>query len=134
MTRLARIRERLDAITPGQWTHRTDGDAAYVNAGTIGVTCHIVDRGRNEGDAPFIAHAPEDVRLLLDVAEAARNVLDLCLTEVVGYTECAACRESYERCGEWWMDVLDGHDEDCPLAPVTELRAALAALDAEEPG
>ena len=107
MTRLDRIRKRLNAATPGPWMYvpdelnpisgypevRTADDRfwiAFVPYGPI-------------PDGDFIAHAPADIRDLLAVAEAARPFADT-------------------------VTCLDG--DDCPHKVCT-LNRALGALDAE---
>jgi hypothetical protein len=84
MSRLDEIRARLDAATPGPWTCEVGGDAVYINAAkTFSVTClaaHYGDStilgcgGTGIANGHLIAHAPDDLRLLLDVAEAAQEV------------------------------------------------------------
>lgn len=64
MTRLEAIRARLEAATPGPWVK----DVTGVWAGGE-------DNGRYDANAALIAHAPDDLRLLLTVAEAVEEML-----------------------------------------------------------
>lgn len=119
MTRLDEIRARLEAATPGPWEAY---HARFPNA--YGEGFWRVDgpheRGYEGGferaDADLIAHAPEDLRLLLAVAEAAKDVCrppNACAC--VGPPGACAC-------------LLRGQ------ADLERLRAALDALEAAGEG
>lgn len=74
MTRLDEIRARLEAATPGPWSaDYWHGDPLQTWAVTddAGVKELAVADELTEADALLIAHAPEDLRILLAVAEAA---------------------------------------------------------------
>lgn len=72
MTRLAEIRARLEAATPGPWI--VDDDihqivTAWRSSPQAVRTRDIV--GITHADRTFIAHAPTDIAALLTIAEAA---------------------------------------------------------------
>jgi hypothetical protein len=77
--RLAEIRERLAAVTPGEWAYTAGVLKHYVSLGDdqhIGLQeLHWRDghQTRAEEDAQFIAHAPVDIAWLLAALEAART-------------------------------------------------------------
>lgn len=77
--RLAKIRARVEAATPGPWKSECEGD--LVTAGPLSLT--LADftwrRKPNPADALFVAHCREDVPYLLAlVADLQRVVADLC--------------------------------------------------------
>lgn len=77
--RLQEIRARLDAATPGEWVIEND---EYISALDGHPSPHIIARVENDhpgcphdADADLIAHAPDDLRWLLDrVAELEQRV------------------------------------------------------------
>lgn len=76
--RLAEIRSRAEAATPGPWQSECEGD--LVTAGPLSLT--LADftwrRKPNPADAPFVAHARDDIPWLLDlVQQQARVIADL---------------------------------------------------------
>jgi hypothetical protein len=80
------IRARLDAITPGDWTARIDTDGSLIVTTDDPKTSAVIwcgdietSTGRDHSNHEFIAHAPEDLRALLDrvdTLEAALRRLD----------------------------------------------------------
>ena len=77
--RLAAIRARADAATPGPWQSECEGD--LVTAGPLSLT--LADftwrRKPNPADAPFVARARDDVPWLLALVAELRGLLsDLC--------------------------------------------------------
>lgn len=74
--RLAEIKARLAAATPGPWEFDADDSELYsINDEHGG--CITYDLRSN--DADFIIHAPEDIALLLEVVEVAMNHPDFTL-------------------------------------------------------
>jgi ubiquinone biosynthesis protein UbiJ len=91
--RIAEIRARLDAATPGPWTMGVDSDAEAwlwdamtdpyrggVHAIGIGApprgnrrAQYIADVHEDEASADLIAHAPADIAWLLDEVDALRE-------------------------------------------------------------
>ena len=81
--RIAEIRALLDAATPGPWRagqrrHKNDW---IVSSAHIGALCELQGPSLTAetcvgADARLIAAAPEALRLLLEVAEAARRFMD----------------------------------------------------------
>jgi len=65
--RLAEIRARLDAATPGPWsTYRESGDWGSCHTdGTTTITVYSDRDGGYVSDQQFIAHAPADIAWLL---------------------------------------------------------------------
>ena len=74
--RLAEIRARLEAATPGPWRLGYDGDHPVIeNDQAHGVLAFLPQR---DGDLDLIAHAPGDMAWLLGELEAcmrAREIL-----------------------------------------------------------
>ncbi len=116
------IHQRLDAGTPGPWADALgplfgavvcpglSNDSEYTDVVYGGrVVCESI----GTADAALVAHAPTDLALLLEVAEAAREARDS------SGVECADERLRYV--------VLQVDKED-----LTRLVAALDALDAAE--
>lgn len=71
--RLAEIRARLDAATPGPWVYPED-DLTRIQA-SDGVSVAVITRRID--DADLIAHAPADIAWLLDEVEQLRESLDI---------------------------------------------------------
>jgi phage host-nuclease inhibitor protein Gam len=71
---LKEIQARLEAATPGPWALVDRLGVIYECQSEISVI--EVDANVNEGDAEFIAHAPEDIRRLLDEIDQLRNIVD----------------------------------------------------------
>lgn len=72
------IKQRLEAATPGPWVMRIDGDR-YLEAPNAGPGALMCDTqyypwtfDRQE-DWEFVAHAPEDIKYLLEKLELPRN-------------------------------------------------------------
>lgn len=82
MSRLEKIRERLKATTAGPWRactwdpmerpHVQPVRGEQEKSGCVG---HH-DLPQTEADANFIAHAPQDIAYLLEIAEAARGLVE----------------------------------------------------------
>lgn len=71
--RLQEIRARLDAATPGPWKRdRHEILTVDVDDETGWETC-IADAYGDPADADLIAHAPDDLRWLLDEVERLRS-------------------------------------------------------------
>jgi hypothetical protein len=75
MTTIDAIRARLDAITPGKWTclnRSADGiDDDFLGFDVEGPPEAMRGQFAHRADATFIAHAPDDMRTLLDALAAA---------------------------------------------------------------
>ena len=65
--RIAEIRARLDAATPGPWLVRN----GWVDLNNL--HGDVIPVGHNDADADLIAHAPADIAWLLDEVERLRN-------------------------------------------------------------
>lgn len=60
------IEARLNAATPGPWVASCENDHNIVCCPLGGWLCEMLGFGGNsERNATFIAHAPEDIKLLL---------------------------------------------------------------------
>lgn len=71
---LARIRDRLRSIAPGDWTRVYDGDGCYVEAKWPGGELMEVARfhpGADEAEIDFVCEAPRMVRFLLGLVDRA---------------------------------------------------------------
>jgi hypothetical protein len=136
--RLAEIKARADAATPGPWRFTAWDDSSFMlvygilageapDSPIVAYAEH--DRGPEVADADmeFIAHAHQDVPYLLEVVERLRKrVAQLegvlrsvewgCRLQFVNYPECPWCHSRHP----------DGHSPDCALA------AALAEMVEEE--
>lgn len=94
MTRLDQIKERLSKVTPGEWNYQDTEDGCCGSPCTPD-GCHECHPTGNffvygpewereygkavfkkEGDADFIAHAPSDIRHLLDEVGRLRDALN----------------------------------------------------------
>lgn len=77
MSRLADIKARLDAATPGPWLADTEQHTIIVEDTAATVVC--AESGTPYGvvgaDADLIAHAPDDLRYLLDRVREAERML-----------------------------------------------------------
>lgn len=118
--RIAEIRGRLGAATPGPWDPATwnnydDGGWAAVGphhecSDEDGCGCADEDhdtRKRADRDAAFIAHAPADLADALDALEELRALLRR--LEWVGHVD-------RERCYVCNAAKWHGHAESCELA------------------
>lgn len=76
--RVAEIRARLEAATPGPWQTWPDGTEESVESVSVGrFVCHLNSNMRQfREDAAFIAHAREDVPYLLARLAAAEATMD----------------------------------------------------------
>ena len=82
--RLAEIRTRLEALNPGAWTHDA-GFTSHIWNGTEIIAADVLER-----NAPFLVHAPEDMRALLAEVERRRAreaALSEMLREMTDYSE-----------------------------------------------
>lgn len=72
--RLAEIRARLNAATPGPWEWRewSCGDEAITGPDNTGFVVNV-DEATPHADADLIAHAPADIAWLLDEVERLRS-------------------------------------------------------------
>ena len=120
------IRARVASITPGEWAEYTESN------GWFGIIWQNGNDPRNSGvvgydfleerDAVFIAHAPADIRALLDyvaqleaVAHGLMDVIDRASVSSPQsrYKSCFACGgDIAERNGQLWQDI-QGHRDDC---------------------
>ena len=133
--RLAEIRERLAAATPGPWElYATERNVIAITKGRMrsgyrreivhwsGFDCsNIDDPGQVRANAALIAHAPSDLAYLLDeiarltreLEQARKLIRELVDDEDAGLVwtgtsvVCAYCSASY------LYDVE--HDRDCPI-------------------
>lgn len=72
--RLARIRDQLAAIAPGEWARCYDGDGCFVEArGPMGELLPVArfDPGATEDEIAFVVSAPGDMRFLLGLVDRA---------------------------------------------------------------
>jgi hypothetical protein len=72
--RLARIRDLLAGIAPGEWTRVHDAEGCFVEARTKGgmlLPIARFDPGASEDEIAFICDAPGTVRFLLDLVDRA---------------------------------------------------------------
>lgn len=114
------IRARLAAATPGPWEFGCGLSDWHVSTGGVD-DCITVATTIYGDDGEFIAHAPDDLRLLLAVADAAAEVIhdsQLCFGDHQPVDQDGAIVCEY--CGDWWS-----------VCTVHHLAAALAALDGE---
>lgn len=79
--RLSRIRARLDAIAPGEWSRVHDAEGCFVEVrGAVGELFPLArfHAGADEDEISFVVEAPDNVRFLLGLVErAARAVREL---------------------------------------------------------
>lgn len=85
--RLAEIRARLDAATPGQWSN--DNEWSEIEAVVVPQSAYMepylmsVATVGNPPNADLIAHAPADIAWLLDEVERLRQEIDRLRYEVM---------------------------------------------------
>lgn len=73
--RLASIEARLDAATPGPWEF--DETTSIIDAGEVSVAhVHITHDDSGSANADLIAHAPADLRYLLDRVRELEKTVD----------------------------------------------------------
>jgi len=78
------IRERLEAATEGPWRSRQqthperEHQLHWVEGSNGRRVCQVTGVGTRLGNTALIANAPTDIRRLLEVAEAARDLIDAC--------------------------------------------------------
>lgn len=72
---VAEIRERLSKITPGKWRYEQIAESVFSEReGQYDIAvCDVGSDWMSDDDGFFIAHAPADVRLLLDALDAAEQ-------------------------------------------------------------
>lgn len=114
--RLAEIRERNEKRTQGKWETWVTGDPrkpydlwsgnvrTKERSGSVGqhlsiCRCHTAATG--ESDADFIAHAPDDVTLLLEVVEKLKEVV----------ADCKHTLQWYKSSPEWVQGSIELCDE-----------------------
>lgn len=109
--RVEEIRARLENATPGVWNRLYGGmNVLRVFGERGGFKCIVADV-RVPADADFIAHAPEDIKFLLDriaTLEAERPTvekLDAMIEEVM-----PAIMEKADRTFNWGEDDNGGFD------------------------
>lgn len=77
------IEARLAAATPEPWSY--DGWAAvWRGTGDGAVLAHLHRDPRTDADGALISNAPADLRLLLDVAKVARDLMQHYPNRLVG--------------------------------------------------
>ena len=72
--RLARIRDQLSAIAPGQWTRVHDDTGCFVEArGPMGELLPVLrfDAGATDDEIAFVVDAPDNARFLLGLVDRA---------------------------------------------------------------
>lgn len=74
--RLAEIRARVDAATPGEWYANDYYQCVGTTRVPLVAVCRDGDAPENKANREFIAEAREDVPFLLDELELALNGLD----------------------------------------------------------
>ena len=81
MNEIQAIEARLEAATPGPWDVETipeTGESRVIvrsNTGDPMLDVSVAPHGVRAEDAEFIAHAPEDIRALLDEVKAVRDAV-----------------------------------------------------------
>jgi cell division septum initiation protein DivIVA len=118
--RLAEIRAREQAATPGHWGTYYDGNGNYVvesrpritREGTVsdGVVAQLVGEpggGETYSNARFIAHAREDVPALLDELDRVRTERDELQAELGGRDEEARERWIQKQLAETSIRAMD---------------------------
>jgi len=78
-TRLAAIRAREQAATPGPWTANPGGHPGILTREATGDVLAVLGGcAQDEADAEFIAHSREDIGYLLDLlADRDREIAEL---------------------------------------------------------
>ncbi len=72
--RLSEIRARLDRATGGQWLHGVQEGFHWVDTCPDRRVVTIADDVPTDADAELIAHAPGDIRWLLDAVDEVRRI------------------------------------------------------------
>ena len=82
MTDVSDIRARLDAATPRPWTMEQRGEETIIwgalphgEVCSVPVAQSVTGEWGDSPDCALIAHAPEDIRRLLDTLDQIRSVL-----------------------------------------------------------
>lgn len=131
--RIAQIRARVEAATPGPWVTWPDGTEESVEAVAVGrFVCHLNSNMRQfREDAALIANAPADLAYLLSELAAAQ-AREQALTRAVEKAADWHSLSAHEFEGKWGNGWQDTPDPDGLIA--LDLRAALAAAGGEGQG
>ena len=134
------IRDRLAKATPGSWTHEPHGDTVALYAGrTSGFLTaqhglrlmNLADGYRNfPANADLIAHAPEDLALLLAAFDAARADTEAQVAETAAQANIAVCYDREREVAEIKLAALLSRLE--ALEQRYRAQAATAEQDGEE--
>lgn len=73
---LAPIRERLAKATPGPWKFTGNDTTAIDEVNTVSTDQYYIAIKMGEADGKLIAHAPEDLRRLIEVVELMMQRLE----------------------------------------------------------
>lgn len=134
--RLAEIRARADAATPGEWkvgeSHPFGGNTPVVVPDNVDSDRWIID-ALEHADAEFIARARDDIDALLADNARLQNL-------VAGLLEEGAARDPVVEAAQAWRIAHDDYHQGVPSDSTEELQEAcmdthaalMAALDAED--
>lgn len=75
MSRREEIAQRVEAATPGPWRDQSEHMTVYQDFVTLDYFLRCATQSQVLADAALIAHAPEDLRWLLDENARLRDVL-----------------------------------------------------------
>ena len=106
MNEIQEIEARLEAATQGPWDVETipeTGESRVIvrsNTGDPMLDVSVAPHGVRAEDAEFIAHAPEDIRALLDEVKAVKRIHAPEVVQVSTADEsmidlCWCCKEPY---------------------------------------
>lgn len=116
------IRSRLDGITKGTWEADPEEYSMFVIAPAAGMICEMRGHGGNlpvRANQKFIAHAPADIRALLDALEFLQSEADenARIIGMSGELELALRTKVAER--DALLDEFRelGHRESCGYCP-----------------
>lgn len=129
---LAAIEARLDAATPGPW-HKDDGEFGCVTIGDYGWTTppgvnapeYDVDSPQGHADAELIAHAPTDLRRLLDEVQRLRAEASGYRSAICFETTCTNCAGMVDRMAGAEADLERSRSECAALTAKAEAAAAV---------
>ena len=125
--RIAQIRARVEAATPGPWVTWPDGTEESVEAVAVGrFVCHLNSNMRQfREDAALIANAPADLAYLLERVAALEVERDGLRGWQNGQTHYVGCWREHRQCALTTIDFEGARRERAELA----LREAVAELN-----
>lgn len=111
MDRIAEIKTRCEAATPGAWKHEEAADYSMIYDAQGKASDPLALVGSNTDDADFIAHAREDIPYLLEQLEEAQQLAAAAVADLIFVcgTEPSACD------GSSICDIC-AHQEGCKEA------------------